>query len=502
MYRILSSLLFLWLLSITAFGQNEKKISLAEALKTAVERNLDIQLQRVNIESQSLGFDLTKARFEPVVNATLSTSERENEPRNILEGDSAFTSTSDTLSAQLLKNFDFGFSYSVDFTANTANSGAQSELAGDTYFTQLTFGFEQQLLRGFSLSKEIYKKDQLVASRDISIAEQDLEIQISSIIQQTENAYWDLVYAIEQLKVTKQSLDLAKTLYDQNKIKIEVGTLAPIELVNTEATVANRERDIIDAENRVRAAEDALKKVMNLPFQEWPTHLMPSDQLTVDASSIDETESYELARRYRPELQKTNLESQKSLLEIKYNQNQLKPELKLGGTYRTKGFDANSVSVANQLREAEWYRSIDELYGIDFPEYSLQLSLAWNPLNKQAKINLARARATLKQTELRHQQTEVNIMEEVRSALREIEANLKAIKANEKSVRFQEENLKAEEQKFQNGLSTNYRVSEVQDQLSQSRSTLIQSKVNYLKAMVSYHKAVGNLLSQKQISIQ
>lgn len=496
--------------SFALFGQAERKISLGEALKTAVERNLDLQLQRVTIESQDLNFDLTRAVYEPTVTSNLSTTKADREPEDILDGSSAFSEKSDSFSAEYRKGYDFGFGYNIGFNTDISSSGSARQRPGDIYGSSLTFGFEQQLLRGFSLSKEIYKKDQYIAERDLAISEADLKTQISIVLQQTENAYWDLVYAQEQLKVTQQSLDLAKQLYEQNKIKIDVGTLAPIELVNTEATVANRERDIIDAENRVRAAEDALKKVMNLPFNEWRRKLQPTDRLSVPEIDINEDKAYSMAINQRPELMKSELEIQKSQLEIKYNENQLKPELKFSGSYNglgrdfpfdvpTNPDDPNSPTVSV---DSKYSRALEESYKFEFPRYQFQLGLVWTPFNKQAKINLARSQVAFRRAELQTQQTEIDIMEEVRAAIRELEANIKAIRANEKSVRFQEENLKAEEQKFQNGLVTNYRVAEVQDLLSQARSTLIQSKVDYLKAVVSYHKAIGNLTKERNIAIQ
>lgn len=507
MYSKSCFILFLCLLPAALMGQSDRKISLTEALRTAIERNLDIQLQRATIESQNLNFNLTSARFEPVVTSSITTQNAEREPRSNLDGSSSFTETFEQFQANFADSFDFGLNYNVNFDSSVSNSGSAQNFSGDFFRSALSFNAEQTLLRGFSLDREIYKRDQIVASKDVDISRKDLETQISTILQQTENAYWDLVFAQEQLKVSQQSLDLAKQLYDQNKIKIEVGTMAPIELVNTEATVANRERDIIEAENRVRAAEDALKKVMNLPIEGWRKTLIPTDQLRIQALTVDEDQAYANARQHRAELLRSDLEEQKALLDIKYNKNQLRPELKLGGTYTVDGSDSIVFRDPQNpafgiAREGSIDNSLEEVAGFEFPTYSLRLSLDWKPFNKQAKINLAQAKVGLRQAELRRQQTEINIMEEVRGAIRDLESNLKAIGANEKSVRFQEENLKAEEQKFQNGLSTNYRVSEVQDQLSQARSTLIQSKVNYLKAVVSYYKAIGSLPGERQIALQ
>ena len=489
---------FGWLLIVVpmwSWAQETKTLTLAEALKTAVERNLDIQLERLNVDTRNLSFDLTRAKYEPLVTSVLTDFNGEQEPSNQNQGGLglSFSISQTSLNTTFEKKEDFGFTFRAKFD-NSQSTSNFANAFGETFSSDLSIEVEQELLRGFGFDSDNTRRDEYLAKYDVTISRHDLALRMGDVLQQTETAYWDLVLANEQLKVAQQSLALAKQLYEQNKTKIEVGTLAPIELVNTEATVASRERDIVESENNVRAADDTLKKMMNLAPELWLNTLKPAEELSVQPVPYDLARDLETALSHRPEIQKNAIEREKALLNLKYQRNQLLPGLKLFGSYQSSGNDlAPPTSYSN---------AFDEALNNEFPSYTLQLQFNWTPFNKAARLNMAQANVDLRRNELAFSQTELNIREEVRSAIRELDSNLKSVRANEKTVRFREENLKAEEQKFQNGLSTNYRVAEVQEELSRARSDLIQSKTAYLKALVAYRKALGTLVQDHNIYIQ
>ncbi|CAM2067675.1 TolC family protein [Sulfidibacter corallicola] len=498
------------LISAQALAQDAKPLSLTEALKTAVERNLDIELQRVTIESQRISLDLTRAKYEPTVTADSSIASQDNRVENTNQGQvgANFNRETKRLNSAYSKTHDFGLTYRVDFNNSVRKSGAANEaLFGTTYTSSINFSIEQQLLRGFGFDESVYRKDQFVAKGNYQSSLEDLKIQVETVLLNTEDAYWNLVASIEELKVAQQSLDLAKQLYEQNKVKIEVGTLAPIELVNTEATVASRENDIVTKENSVRAAEDALKKVMNLPVEQWRHSLKPSDELKIIETTPNLEADYQKALDARPESIKNRIAMDNAKAELKFQKNQLLPELKLTGGYGSSANSSNDVEFPEDappqiIGTGSFTDALSDTAAFDLPGWSVGLELSWTPFNRQAKLNQTQAEVTLRQRELETEQSQIVILEEVRAAIRDLETNQKSIKANEKTLKFREENLKAEEQKFQNGLSTNYRVSEVQEELAQARNSLIQSRVNYKKAVTKYHKALGQLNQMHNISVQ
>lgn len=505
MKRLLGMAALMALICVTASAQNEKKLSLEEALKTAVERNLDIQLQRVTVDTTQL--ELQSARevnYEPVVTSNVSTSSIDSEPQNILQGANLDTITRESSSwnSSLSKNEAFGFGWRINFNNSTSETNSADQF-GTFYSSNLTLSVQQELLQGFAFDREILRNQEYIAKSDLNISQYDLEIQVSSVLQSTEEAYWDLVAAIEQYKVAESNLKLAQQLYEQNKVKVDVGTLAPIELVSNEATIATRESEIITAENRVRTAEDTLKRVLNLPPNQWRDKLIPSDPLYVETIEPNPDTAFEKALANRPELLKNSEQRRKAQLSHKFNQNQLRPQLTFQGSYQSIGASSPSATAeAGLVEDANYIDALNKARFFEFPGWSASLNLNWRPFNKQAKINLARSRVDIRRQDLLTEQTQLIIVEEVRGALRELESNAKQIAANENNVKFREENLKAEEQRFQNGLSTNYLVAERQNELADARSRLIQSKIDYLKAVARYYKAMGRLDEERRITVQ
>ena len=503
---------FTWIMSIClgvlAFAQDEMKLSLEEALKTAVERNLDIQLQRVNLETSAISLEDTFIQYEPVLTSAFSTSSRTNEAQDRTEGASGTTyeDESTSLNTSLRKSHNWGMDWTVSFNNSFTQSGRSFSL-GDTYGSSLNLSVTQKLLSGFSLDEEIRRNQEYVARGNLAIARNDLENQLQSIVEQTENAYWDLVYSIEDLKVKQQSLRLAQQLYEQNKIKIEVGTLASIDLVQTESEMASREADIVTAENAIRAAEDRLKLALNLPVESWTDKIVPTQPFEVSEKATDLNKDLGTALANRPEMKSNQISIDNALLTRKVRENEKKPELNVtagygaGGASVPIGIDTNGDGETDITQPAAYESALNKVLFQDLPGWNVRLDLTWRPFNKQANANMSRANADLRRAELEVERTKLNILNDVRTAGRELQANWKSIKANEKNVKYQRENVKAENQKFQNGLSTNYEVSQAQNNLATAESQLLSSKISYMKALVGYRKALGLLLKEHNINV-
>ncbi len=493
------------LLSTWICAQDGSKLTLQEALNKAVKGNLDIHIERVKVDSSRLDFDTTRTKYEPVVTSTAQFQSFDARASNIFEGDpeETFTNDNSDLNATLSKSEDFGFDWRVNLTNKLTDSTSGTSF-GESYNSTWSIGFSQKLLRGFGFDPEVARKDEFIARGNVAISELDLHLKVSQVLQETENAYWDLVQAIELFRVRQNSLQLAQQLYEQNKIKIEVGTLAPIELVNAEATVATREADIVSAENAVSAAQDVLRKILNLPVEDWDKEIVPADEPSTLAVKTDLVSDFDLALSNRPEMRQDSIREENSILELHYQQNQLLPELNVNGAYFLRGASNPKIDPLDpsMIESSSYSDVIDQIQNQDLPGYQVSLELTWYPFNKASKINKAKAEVAIRNQELATRQLRLRLLEEVRGAIRELETANKSIKANEKARTFAEENLRAEQQKFQNGLTTNYRVAEVQDQLAQAINNEIQARISYRKAVVAYYRAMGTLVSQRNITLQ
>lgn len=508
MKRSLCLAVTLTLVLFPAHAQQERKLSLEEAIKIAVERNLDIQLQRITVNDRQIGIDLATVQYEPTLSLNTSRDSQSRASNDANEGSAGatITTSSGSYSATFSKNERYGLNWSISAGDGFAESDAQNSF-GKTFGGNMTFNVEQQLLRGFSLDPEVMRNDEYVAESNLAIAKTDLQTRLVNVLQTVEDAYWDLVSAKEQAKVARQSLDLAQQLYEQNRIKIDVGTMAPIELVNAEAQVASREVDIINADSAVLAAEDRLKTVLNLPVSEWTQTMIPTDELTTDAIETNFERDLGTAMTARPEIISDMESERQAQIGLKVARNELLPTLSISGRYQVSG-NASPIPIGQDENGNFIFSTVsnnevwEEIINQDLPSWNVTLAATIRPFNKQGRLNKARAEMTLRQNAVNADQTRLLILQDVRAAIRDLQSGFKAIQASENSLKFQRENLKAEEQKFKNGLSTNYEVQQAQNSLATAESNLINSRVTYRKNVVNYYKALGTLNKIHKISIK
>jgi outer membrane protein TolC len=482
--------------TLKASDAEEMKVTLGEVLRVALEKNLDIELQKLQVDSSKIQFKMTRTAYEPKVGGTISLESKDRAPTNSNEGNAGQTITDKGTSYNMTfsKTEDYGMSWQAGLNARANDSGAVNSF-GNYYTAYWMVGVEQNILKGFSFDREIRLKDEYLAKGNLRLSKLDLEMTMINVMSQTELAYWDLVKSIENKIAMETSLELAKQLYQQNKTKIEIGTLAPIELVYAESNVAAKESTLISAENAVKQNEDVLRKIMNLPDSKWDMPIRPVDTPSVQILEVSKQKAFELAFHHRAELEKQQIMDQNEKLDYKYYQNQRLPDLKFKANYSSAG-SSYPTNPNNSQSEA-----ISNAFSRQFPGFNMELALTWTPFNKFNDLKIAESKLKLRQRELEMEQTHKTIREEVRGALRELDSAEKSIKATQKTRKYREDSLAAEIQKFQNGLTTNYQVAEVQDQLTQAIFGEIQAKTDYRKALVSYYKAVGQLVETHGIRV-
>ena len=483
--------------SLWAAGQDEMKVTLGEVLRTAVEHNLNIKLQKLQVDSSKISFDMTKTIYEPKLDFSGRLDSSDRSPGTSDEGEAGqiITDKTTTYNMTFSKAENFGLDWQAGLNSRAMDNSAANSF-GNFYSGSWWVGVEQKLLKGFSTNPEIRQKDEYIAKGNLVLSRLDLKLTIVDILSQTEMAYWDLVNAIEYQAAIQNSLDLAKQLYQQNKTKIEIGTLAPIELVFAESNVASKESELVSAENSVKKAEDLLRKIMNLPDSEWDQDIRPIDAPTIDLLQVDKDDAFGKAFQYRYELQKQRINEENENLNYRYYKNQRLPDLKFKGSYSAAGtsypFDPNNSE----------FEAISNALERQFPGFSVELALSWTPFNKYNDLKIAETKLKLRQQALELEQTQKLVRDEVRGAIRDLNSAEKSIKANEKARKYREESLAAEIQKFQNGLTTNYQIAEAQDQLTFAISQEIQAKIAYRKSQVKYYQSIGQLTENHGIVIE
>lgn len=323
-----------------------------------------------------------------------------------------------------------------------------------------------------------------------------------NVIQQVEAAYWDFAAAQVEVEVKKQSLELAEKLLEETRERIRVGTSAPIDLVQSEASVATRRQDLILARNARANREDDLKRVLGFETTgEWAMTIETTEPYDFKPVEVTLAESIETALANRPEIRRQQLAQETAVLNTKLARNALLPSLDLSASYGWGGIGGTVTQTPVAMAKSGFNDSLDQITDMDFPYWTLGATFRMPLGNNEAKANLARRQFESRQAATTMSSLQQSIVYDVRLAVRYLYDGAAAVDAAAASRVLAERNVEAEQTKFENGLSTNFLVLEIQDQLANARLSDLQARLNYRKAIVGYRFATGTLLDSLDIEI-
>lgn len=258
-------------------GVAERTIALGlnDAVLRALEGNLDIVVERYNPDIADAAVLSARGEFDPVTRVDFSYSEAES-PQTIQEGlgsDAGSTETTATSLALTLEGkIPSGTEYETVFMRDRSQFTQKNSFNLDTgmfedianpgqYNLDLAFRLTQPLLKDFGFDANLAAIRIARGERNMSL--EDFRRQVINVIAEVQSAYWDLAATIANARVTERSLALAQNLLDENRIRLKVGTMAPLEVLQAETGVAQREEEVIVARSLVRDAEDNLKRLLN-----------------------------------------------------------------------------------------------------------------------------------------------------------------------------------------------------------------------------------------------
>jgi outer membrane protein TolC len=484
-------------------GAPELRLTLQDAVALALDHNISLEVSRLGLAVRresllgatglfdpQLEADYQEAASDtPATNALVGARINEVERRNLTLGYGQFLPT--------------GGNFNVGFGALRQETNSAFYFLNPSYDSDFYLGLSQPLLRGFGV--DVNRTGIEVARRSGEISRLEFERIVIGTLQAVESAYWNLVYQRENLKVTERSLSLANDLLQQTQTRVRIGTSAPIDIVQSEATVATREQEIIVAQHAVDEAEDLLKRLMGFENPEdWRSRITPLDSLEIVPTSPDLDESIATAFARRLELQQSTLE--REITEISYTaaDNATLPGLDLLLNYGYTGinaiYEANPDGTYNVV-QGDASDSLSMLADRDYAQWSAGINFSYIFGNHDAKARRAQARYDLEIAEQNLALERQTVIEEVRRTVRGLEASAKAIAAAEKARILSERNLDAEQKKFANGMSTNFQVLEIQEDLAIAQAAELRMRVAYRQAAVNYLVAVGSLLESKGVGL-
>ncbi len=480
------------------------KLDLIGAYQLALARNLNLHVGRYDIAIANANVRGSGGIFDPTLWANLDFNSNKTPTSTLLEGANVVESD----------NMNFGLGVNQLLPSGTELGASWMSVRGETnsefYFlnprwdARLNLTLTQPLLNGFGTNAT---RAQIIIAENLrDQAAVGFEVEIIRLMADVELAYWELVATRQAIAVTVQSLELAERLLEETRQRVEVGTSAPIDMVQSEATVATRHQELIYANNAASNAEDNLKALLGFDLpHEWQVRVEATDSYNVDPFLPDLGESIETALHKRPAIIQQELEMERLNTNVKVARNSALSRLDLTGSYGWGGVSGTSTITDDEgnpvtIREG-WGDAAGQVFDFDFPRWTVGLNFSVPMGNHRAKEQLAANRYYRDRSGAQLAALKQEITRQVRFAVRALEDGAAAIDAAVASRRLAVRNLEAEQTKFNNGLSTNFQVSEIQDALATAQFAEIQARVGYRKAIATYFASTGTFLEAKHVEI-
>ena len=488
-------------------GAPELRLSLQDATALALQHNLNLEVSRLGLAGSQQGFVATTGVFDSVFKADAGSSSSTAPSTNQLAGAVVGVQKGRQFDLSLSKATPTGGGVTLGWTNVRSATNSTFYYLNPAYNSGLTLSLTQSFLRGFGT--DVNRAQIEVARRNMDISRVQFEESVISTVQGVENAYWNLVYAIDNLKVKQHSLKLAQDLLDQTRTRVRIGTSAPIDIVQSEATVASRELDIIVAENQVGNAEDVLKGLMGFENpDDWKSRIVPMDALGVTTTTVSLDESIAQALQNRPELRQRQIETQISQINLLSAKNGVLPQLDFSlrygfaGVGGTQTFFDPTTGLPIASLAGGWDDPLSQILNHQYNNWGALINFSLPLGNTTARANLAQARFGASSAKQNTALTQQAIISDVRNAVRGLDASSKGISAAMKSRELAERNLDAEQKKFDNGMSTAFNVVKIQDDLASAQASELQTRVYYRQAEAVYRTAVGSMLESMGVRIR
>lgn len=484
---------------------DEIHLTLEEAVQLALERNLNLRTERYAREQGRLRIQEAMGIYDFNLLAAIAHSEIESPSATNLDGAEVQVQERDSLSVGGSQLFPTGGFLSGDVTDGRFETNSSFSLLNPSFSSGLDLSFTQPLLRSFGRAATEYTLE--IARVGSEISQQIFVGQVIATIQNVENAYWNLVEARYAQLVAIDSLKLAEELHSNNQVRVDVGTLAPLELVQSEAQIATRQEAIIRARGAVGDAEDLLFFFLNIDQGDaWSKTIVPDTEPSIEYPPVDLAQAIESALASRTEIVSQKLQVKGLMIDQAFFAQATKPRLDLKATYGLSGLGGDVVirnpdGTIDSTIPGGWSDAFDQVTGFDFPGWSIGLELGIPIQNRTARARKAIADLALEAGKLTADELELRITTEVRAAVRGLETSREQLESAKVSTRLGEKNLDAERKKYDNGLSTAYQILQVQDDLTAARYRQVAAVTGYRKSIVEYNRAIGALLASSNVSI-
>ena len=480
-----------------------RRLTVDDAVRLALDNNLGVQIARINPQIQDLAVALARSAWVPTVNTTVQGASTDIPNTSFLSGTTGSKVTNGRLASNvgILQQTPWGGSYSVGWDSVRSTTTNIFSNFSPQLQSSLSLNIRQPLLRNFGI--DTLRQQVILSEKNRELSDIGVQQTVATTLRAVRDAYWDLAYANASLTLQQQSLDLARESLRETNTRIQIGTTPPIDAVEAEAEVALREEAVIIAQAQIETAQDTLRAlVFNQSAPDfWTTRIEPTDLPAFQPVTVDVDGAVRNALQMRTDLREARKSLEENDINVKYFRNQTLPDVTatfdygltgLGGTQFVRGTGFPGPIIGETQRS--FASVLGDLFGNQFPNWTLALNISYPVGRSQQEASLARAQLQSSQAVTQIKNAELQVVTQVRNVARQVQTNAKRIETTRASRSLAEQRLDAEQKKLAAGTSTTFFVFQAQRDLAQARN-------NELSAILDYNRSVVDLETIQQAPI-
>ena len=493
------------------------ELSLRESIRMALANNLEIAIENFNEDLNREQILKTRGFYDPTLSFTVGWTERENPTNNVLQsggGIPVIATDGFTWDSMLNQNVKGGGTLRLLWSNGRTFTNSMFYNVNPSYNTNFDISFTQPLWRGFG-KKTATERQIRLANLDTEITDTQFQQRVVEIIQQVQNQYWELVYAVDHYEMQHKSVELAVVQHRNNQKRVEIGVMAPIEVTSSQAEVASREQSLIQSEVQIINAQNELKRMLapDPSASIWNLTLIPIDRPRMRDVGFTLEEAIEISARNRPELERIRLQMERNGVDRRFYESEGKPSVDLRGNFGSLGTSGRvfqtvsgevferptQIAAPDDPRFGAFGTAWNQAFGFDFVSWGVFVDVTIPLRNRSNNADMAMTVIRERQlnNEMKNQQQMVIV--EVRNSYETITIRKKSLEAARAASRLDHEQLDGENKRFEAGLSTNFEVLRFQRDLADSQVRELRAEVDYELALTSLQKAMYTIINENDI---
>jgi outer membrane protein TolC len=483
--------------SVTGLAQTNglavRSLSLEDCVQSALEKNLDLRIARYNPPMALADLKAAYAGYDP--NFAASGAHNYSMSGGGFNPSFGFivpatTSDQNAFKSSLGGLTPWGLNYSLN--GNLSETHVMNDFNSPSDSGSASISLIQPLLKNFWIDQT--RLNIKVAKNRIKYSELGLKLNIMSVATTVEQAYYDLIYARENVTVQEKAVELAMQLVAENKTRVTIGALAPLDEKQAEAQAASSQAMLIAARSSLAIQANTVKQLITDDYAAWEKFdLEPAAPLKAPVQVFNRQISWSRGLTERPDLLQAKLDVERQGVTIKYTYNQLFPELDLVGTY---GHGAGGGSIS------EFSQALYQLGDGSRPFYSYGAQLTFPIGNTGARATYKKSKLAMEQYGLTLKKMEQTIMTTIDNDINQAQSSYEQVAATRAAREYAADALDAEQKKLQSGKSTTYTVLQMQRDLTTARGNEIQALAAYNKALAQLSLDEGSTLKRLSINVE